>query len=222
MQGEFEKILKMLRRRIWIIVILPILSVLMAGYISIYVMKPVYESDVSIIIINSESNAGVTYDDLLISERLVLDYKEIIKSRAVTAAVIQQLMIEDLSPAKLAENIDVQSKNDTNIIEIKVKDEDPRRAQKIVDKLSEVFQQKIFALYENRNVKLVDSSVIPTEPVSPKVLMIIIIAAVAGLVFAVLLVLFIELLDDTIKTSEDAEERLGLPVMGIIPDIKTK
>lgn len=226
MEEDLTKYILILKKRIWVILLVPIISALAAGLVSIYVLKPVYESNVSIIVINKNTNpnslGSVTYDDLLVSQRLVKDYEEIIKSRSVTSAVINQLMLNDLTSEKFVKNIHVQSKNDTDIIEIKVRDKDPERAKKIVEMMTEVFQQKIFSLYENKNVKIIDAAEISNKPVSPKIELNIIIAAFAGVIIAILIVLLIEFLDDTIKTSEEAEKILGLPVIGIIPNLKQK
>lgn len=224
MAEDFLKYIQILRKRIWIIILLPIISVLVVGIISVFVLNPVYESYVNIIVINkkvdTDSPGIVTYDDLLISQQLVKDYKEIVKSRSVTTAVIEGLMIDDLTPKILAKNIDVQSKNDTDIINIKVKDRDPYRAKLIVAMLTDVFQQKIFDLYENKNVKIIDNAEVQIEPVSPRIILNIALSLLVGLVIAILLVFLIELLDDTIRTSEEAEEILGIPVVGMIPYLK--
>lgn len=224
MAEDYLKYIHILKKRIRVIILLPVISVLIVGIISVFVLKPVYESYVNIIIINKKFDTNspgiVTYDDLLISQQLVKDYKEIVKSRSVTTAVIDGLMIDDLTPKMLAKNIDVQSINDTDIINIKVKDRDPYRAQLIVAKLTDVFQQKIFDLYENKNVKIIDNAEIQIEPVSPKVMLNLAISLLASLIIAIVIAFLIELLDDTIKTSEEAEEVLGLPVVGMIPYLK--
>lgn len=226
MAEDFIRYMHILRKRIWVIILLPVISTLAVGLISIYVLKPVYESSVNIIIINkridTNSPGFVTYDDLLISQQLVKDYKEIVKSRSVTTAVIEDLMIDDLTPKMLAKNIEVQSKNDTDIINIRVKDRDPYRAKSIVTKLTDVFQQKIFDLYENKNVKIIDNAEVQIEPVSPKVILNTAISFLASLIITITLVFLLELMDDTIKTSEEAEEILGLPVVGMIPNLKKK
>jgi capsular polysaccharide biosynthesis protein len=224
MAEDLTKYIQILRKRIGILLVLPIISALAAAAISLYLLEPVYKSSVSIIVINKNNDpnslSNVTYDDLLISQQLVKDYAEIIKSRSVTSAVINQLTLNDLTPEKFARNIEVQSKNDTDIIEIKVKDKDPQRAKIIVETMTEVFQQKIYSLYENRNVKIIDTAEVPMEPDSPNIAINVVLAAFLGLAMAVIIIFLIEFLDDTIKTSEEAEKVLGLPVVGIIPNLK--
>jgi capsular polysaccharide biosynthesis protein len=49
----------------------------------------------------------------------------------------------------------------------------------------------------------------------------ILIAFVAGLMASVGLVFLLEYLDNTVKSSEDIEKLLGIPVLGVIPNYQT-
>ena len=48
------------------------------------------------------------------------------------------------------------------------------------------------------------------------------VAFLAGLFFAVALIVLLDLIDTTVKSPEEAEELLGLPVLGRIPALKGK
>lgn len=56
----------------------------------------------------------------------------------------------------------------------------------------------------------------PKSPISPNIPQNVLLATVAGLVIAVITVLIIEYLDDTIKDAEDAQRVLGLSTLGAI------
>ncbi|KGP75336.1 lipopolysaccharide biosynthesis protein, partial [Desulfosporosinus sp. Tol-M] len=49
----------------------------------------------------------------------------------------------------------------------------------------------------------------------------VLLAFVVGLMAAVGLAFLLEFLDNTIKTSSDVEELLGIPVLGVIPNYQT-
>jgi capsular exopolysaccharide synthesis family protein len=55
---------------------------------------------------------------------------------------------------------------------------------------------------------------IPTTPVRPRILMNTILAGVVGAMLAIGVVFLIEYLDDTIKSTEEASQALGLPIIG--------
>ena len=73
---------------------------------------------------------------------------------------------------------------------------------------------------ESNNVTVVDRALLPGEPNSPSLINNLTIAAALGLVAAAGCIGLIEVLDDTFKTPEDIEERLGLTVVGVIPVYK--
>jgi len=72
------------------------------------------------------------------------------------------------------------------------------------------------------NISVVDRAKVASSPIKPKKSLIVLIAAVLGLMGGVLLVLLIEMLDDSIKGVAELEKISGLPVLGIIPDINSK
>lgn len=227
MRTELEKYWKIFLKRIWISILLPLIAIITAWYLSQYVFEPVYESNVSLIVVNEQAESDVNdssleYYNLLVMEQLVKDYEEIIKSRTVTEKVIEEIKMNNFTPAQLAKNITVESKNGTSILEIKVKGKNPDEAKEIANKISEVFEEKILLLFNNKKVKIIDYANIPTTPVSPKTKINIVLAAFAGLFLAIIVILLIEYLDDTVKTTEELERRLGLSVLGIIPDLNLK
>jgi|GEM_PF-408205 len=226
MGEDLKKVAKVFMKRLWILLLIPIFSAATASYLSIYVMEPVYESTTTLIVINqreeTSSIRGVSYDDLLIGEELVKNYKEIIRSRTVTSTVIKELKLENMSDDELKGNIEAEPKNGTSIIEIKVKGRTPEEANLINEKLCEVFNRTVFNLWENRNVKIIDHAQAPLEPVSPNLKLNLVLAIIAGLFTASLIILLLEYFDDTIKTVEEAEERLNIPVLGIVPNLRMK
>jgi capsular exopolysaccharide synthesis family protein len=70
---------------------------------------------------------------------------------------------------------------------------------------------------QSNNVSVLDRALLPGEPDSPSLSNNLMIALVFGLAIAAGVIGLIEILDDTFKTIEDMEARLGLPVLGVIP-----
>jgi capsular exopolysaccharide synthesis family protein len=67
------------------------------------------------------------------------------------------------------------------------------------------------------NISVVDAATVPTRPYKPNLTKNLAIALALGLLLGVGLAYLLETLDDSIKTSEDAERRLGVPVLGLMP-----
>jgi len=69
------------------------------------------------------------------------------------------------------------------------------------------------------NISVVDLAIPPDTPVSPRRLLIVMMALFLSTCFGIGLAFFLEYLDDTIKTAEDVETYLGLPVLVVIPSM---
>ena len=74
----------------------------------------------------------------------------------------------------------------------------------------------------SNNISVVDDAVTPLFPVSPNLMKNLAVGLLAGILLGVGFVLIREQLDDTIKQPDEVEAKLGLPLLGIIPQVKKK
>jgi capsular exopolysaccharide synthesis family protein len=90
--------------------------------------------------------------------------------------------------------------------------------QYIWTQLNAKLRQEIITLEVPRNpVEIIDSAEPDNRPVSPNLFMNVLLSIFVGLGAGVGLAYFIEYLDTSIKTADDVERLLGLPVLGLIP-----
>lgn len=69
----------------------------------------------------------------------------------------------------------------------------------------------------SNNVSIVDIAEVPREPYWPKPLLNILLALILGIGLSVLFVAVREILDDVVRSPDDVERKLGLPLLGLIP-----
>ena len=72
------------------------------------------------------------------------------------------------------------------------------------------------------NARVVAAAVAPLKPVKPNKSLTIVMAFVGSLLLGVLVAFLVESLDDTLKNAADVESILHLPLLGAMPQIKTK
>lgn len=72
------------------------------------------------------------------------------------------------------------------------------------------------------NARVVDAAIPPSEPSAPNKQLIIAVAIFMALVLGIAQAIIREILDNTFKSSEEVETKLGLPVMGIVPQVSRK
>ncbi len=88
----------------------------------------------------------------------------------------------------------------------------------IYNQLNAKLRQEIITLQVPRNpVEVIDVAEPNKRPVSPNLFMNVLLSIFVGLGAGVGLAYFIEYLDTSIKTADDVERILGLPVLGLIP-----
>ena len=75
---------------------------------------------------------------------------------------------------------------------------------------------------ETNNVSIVEDAVVPRVPVRPRKTVNLIVAILVGLLIGVGTALTLEYFDTTVKTPDDVERHLGLPVIGIVPQFVAK
>ena len=74
----------------------------------------------------------------------------------------------------------------------------------------------------SNNISVVDAAITPLFPVSPNLMKNAGIGLLAGLLLGVAFIFVREHLDDTLKQAEEVEAKLGLPLLGIIPQVKKR
>jgi capsular exopolysaccharide synthesis family protein len=75
---------------------------------------------------------------------------------------------------------------------------------------------------DSTNARVVDKAVVPTQPIKPKKSLIVAVATLLALFVAVGLVLLLDALNNTFKSTDQVESRLNIPVLGILPLMKEK
>lgn len=72
------------------------------------------------------------------------------------------------------------------------------------------------------NARVVEPAAIPLAPVSPQKTLMLVLAVILSLLIGLMLAFLLEYIDNTIKHPTDVEQRLGLPLLGIVPMLKGK
>lgn len=216
---ELREYFYILWKRAWIIVLITVLSVATSGIISFFVLEPEYQTYATLMVGKPQSSEDtIEYSDVLLNHKLVTTYGEIAKSRIVSKEVIENLGL-DLTPEALRGKVNVTLVRDTEIIKIEVTDKNPELAAKIANELSNVFMKHVVKIMKIENVQVIDRAEVPVSPVKPKPMLNMAIAGVLGVMISVFIIFFLEYLDNTIKTPDDVERYLELPVIGMIPKI---
>lgn len=85
--------------------------------------------------------------------------------------------------------------------------------------LEQMKEADLRRMMNTNNIRMLDSAKEPGDPIAPRVSTNVGIALLVGLILGLALAILREQLDNTMKTPEDVEHRLGVTFLGLLPDI---
>ena len=216
---DLREYLSIIKKKWFIMAILCVICVAASSVYSFFIAKPVYQAETTLIV-KTEKTEGtntVTSDQIKTTQQLAVTYGEIIKSRKVLDDVIKNLDLDE-SYGQLSGKISVSTVSDTQIIKVLVQDTNKSNAAKIANEIPKVFTKEAIRVADANGVEVIDKAQAPVNPVSPNKKMNILIAGVLGVMIGLFIIFIIEFLNTKIKTPQDIEKELGLPLLGVIPE----
>ncbi len=202
-------------------ILIATLAFAIVGFIGTkFLITPQYESSVNMIVNTKQENSGAVSNDNIVSAKSLVDtYAIIIKSNTVLYEVIDEIGL-DLEYDELADKISVAAVNDTQIMRVSVTDPDPNIAADIVRSIAAISPDEIVDAVEAGSCKVISQVETTDEPVSPSNLKNTALAGIIGLVLAVAVIVIRDFLANYIVDDDDVQKYLGLPVLGVIPEVE--
>ena len=202
------------------IILITIIFMLIGIIYSVGFVTPKYTSSTTLLLATSESANSktntITTSDITLNSKLVSTYSELVKSKNVTRQVISNLGIDETED-ELRNSITVSSVKDTELIKISVTDKNATNAYNIANEIAKVFTQKVSEIYNINNVQILYQAEISTIPSNINHAKDVIMFTFVGLFVAIVFVLVANMLDTTIKSSEEVEKLCNVPVIASIP-----
>lgn len=220
---SLQELFSILRKSFWRILALTIVAALISFAVSSFVIKPTYQAGTQILVTpKKQENEVIDASQVQSSVTLVNTYRVIIKSPAILEQVQKEVSNTPISISELNSMVTVESEQNSQVINVSVRNTNAALASNIANSIATVFSSEIQGLMNVDNVKILSTSGIPSSPVSPNIILNTIIAAVVGFLIGVGLAFLREVLDRRIRTEDQVQQILDLPVLGSIPDIDSK
>lgn len=185
------------------------------GCFSMFFKKPMYKSYTTVLLGSSDSI------DVSFNKNLINTYAEIAKSAKVLNQVIEQLDL-DLSYGSLSSHVSVSASTDTEIITIVAVDSNSELAMSIANATAEVFSKEVVSLYNVGNISILDAASKSNIPYNINIKKQIIIYIFIGLVLSFAIIFTLFYLDRTVKSVEQLEQKIKIPILGSVQDMSTK
>lgn len=205
------------------ILLITLIFIVIGTIYTIGFVTPMYTSSTTLVLAASDktteankTGSTITTTDVTLNSKLVETYRVILQTNDVLREVISNLGI-NISEEEIKNNITVSSVENTEVIQISVNNENATNAAKITNEIAKVFSKKVGEIYNINNVYVLDEAEVSKNPSNINHTKDIVIFALIGIVISVMYVLVANMLDTTIKTQEDIEKAIKIPVLANIP-----
>ncbi len=201
----------------WWLIVLVAAAACAASFGYAKLQTPIYQSEVVLTVAPSRLDYGLT----LVIENFLTQYQRQLETRQLAAAVDDSLKL-DRPVDSLLGAVKVSAVTNGYLLDITVNDTDANVARDIAlvwaQRFIEQHQAEMAPLdpHDRIVVTMLDKP-IPGTIFFPKTKQFVLAAGVLGLVVGAILAFALEYLDDTLKTPDDVERVLALPVVGSIP-----
>jgi capsular polysaccharide biosynthesis protein len=211
----------LLRAKWYFFVIFPVVLAAATAACSWAFLPNDYTSEVTLYVLTKSSTDGpsastLTSSDITVSQQLANDISVLSRSDRVMGSTAKELGMSTLE----GYGIDVASSTTNRVITLKVTGRDPDAVAVIANELARQTATAAVDIMDLKAVNVVDVAQVPNDPSGPNRPLYTLVALLAGLVVAAMLVVLLDLLNTTIRSPEEAEELLEMPVIGQVPKIK--
>lgn len=180
-------------------------------------LPPVYRASTTLLV-RTPSATGDDYGSVIVNQYLAATYSELIVKRPIIEAAAVNLGLGLSVIPELLADTEAWVIPNTSLVGLAVDHGDPSVAAELANEIVSVFieSQQDPRTRREQDVFVVESALPPEEPVSPRLLLSTVAAAIGGCVLAAGAAFLLEYLDERLSTPEDVELALSLPTLATV------
>lgn len=211
------ELIKLIRKHLALVVALPIVCAVATAAFAWLALPNQYSSSVSMYVLTKASAEGsLANTDLSASQQLASDVATLITDERVAEDTASALQMDSLKGYKIS----VASESTTRIVTLTVTGESAQSVAIIANQLAATTDSVAQEVMDVQAINAINEAKEPAAPSGPPRAMYTAVAFLAGIFLAVAIVVVIDMTNTRVRSAEEAEELLGLPVIGRIPTIK--
>lgn len=183
-----------------------------------FLIAPTYIASTSIYLTPQINDTGsLDYNSQMANSKLVNNVVNLMTQNNIMSEVAKDVGLENASTVKKC--ITVSNQTDTEIVTVTATTGDPKLSKDIANGTVNTFIKTMQKNLNVRNIEIVDKAKLSYVPSGPSIkkntMMAILVGGVIGVGYAVLKFL----LDNRLRTKEEAEKYLGIPVFAEFPEV---
>lgn len=215
---DFGELLHYVLKHIKLIVLLCLLFACGDFFSTQLLVASTYTASTSIYLTPQISESGsLDYNSQMANSKLVSNVVELMTQNNIMSEVAKNVGLESADSVKSMVN--VTNDSNTEIITVTATTTDPKLSKDIANDTVSTFIRTMQKNLNVRNIEVVDKAKLSYVPSGPNVKKNTMMAGCVGLVVGVGYATLRFLLDNRLRTKEEAEKYLGIPVFCEIPEL---
>ncbi|PTU84623.1 capsule biosynthesis protein CapA [Staphylococcus pasteuri] len=215
---DLSKFMKSIKKNWKLLLILPIIFMLIALLMTMFLMKPKYESNTQVLVNQKEKKSELMAQEVQSNIQLVNTYSEIVKSPRILDEVAKKN--KKYSASEIKSMLTATTQAESQILNVNVESGSKKDAEKVANDIAKVFSDEMPDIMNVDNVTILSKANGTASKVSPSLIINLAIGLILGLILALIIIILKEIFDKRIRTEEDIERELNIPVLGSIQKLK--
>lgn len=215
---SLEDVLRTIKKYIFLIILIILVCALGYGFGQAYLDPPMYQSTATIFLTPKFNEEGDLDQSSISTNRTLLSNAMALMTRGNIMVQVAE-DIGNMSAEEIQKTLQVEQVGGTELISVTATTQDPQLSKRIVESTVSAFIVTMQERLNLDNITIVDQAKLNFDSVSTPLTTYIIEGAGLGLIISAALIALIVLLDKRLKSKEDAERYLGLPVLVVLPDL---
>ncbi|MCE5090384.1 Wzz/FepE/Etk N-terminal domain-containing protein [Staphylococcus devriesei] len=215
---DFTKIWEIIKKNWKLLVLLPIVFLLISLIYTFFIATPKYEASTQVLVNEKEKNKDMMAQQVQSNIQLVNTYSEILKSPRILDEVAKKN--NEYSSDEISEMLTVTTQANSQILDVAVVSKSKKDSEKVANNIAKVFHDEMPDIMNVDNVSILSKANGTAHKVSPKISVNLLLGLIIGLIIAMAVIIFKEIFDKRIRTEEDVERELNIPVLGSIQKLK--
>jgi len=207
-----------------------------AGVLSKLCITPIYRSSVSLylgrvqdnnplskaqLLMNANSNMGAAIgSELALGTQLGTDYQQLIKTDVISESVADELAKQGKWPTDKKYKVRAKMVKATRIMQIDIDSDNPIFSLEVARIFAREFINKIQQLLGIQNTQIIEEPVAQMKPVFPIIWLNTLGGFFVGFLLMIFFYVLVRVLDRRVRTSEEIENTLNIPVVGTVHEDK--
>jgi len=222
--------LQLLKERWYLLVIIPLVFACVTAAYCWLRMPDVYTSTASLYVLgdiavtdssgNTKENTDQGATDFNKASTVAGDVSALAKSKKVTTEAAKKAGLSSLDGYTSNVTAGSSSSGSARVLNLSVSGSNPETAALIANALASQLTEVADTFMNMGGMNVIDAATPPSAPSGPNRLKYVLIALGAGVIAALMIILVLDMLNQSVRSEDDAEKEFGLPVLGKVPYVK--